>query len=123
MSILDEILSQVKKLDSDEQLRIICDEITKEEIDIIDEYEGPSGANVFLSLPIIMPEKFDSSKYESYICLEREAAGAFIISHWNCIKNSTTQTPKRVKAWDVKHDKPKKILKEFAERLSFLKGE
>jgi len=120
MSIIEELLESWKKSDNDEQLRIICDQITKEEIKDIDGYEGPSGANILLSLNAAL--KTDH-KYEHYICLEREAQNKYIISHWNCLSNSTTATPKRVKAWDVKNEKPKKVLVEFIERMQFIKGE
>jgi len=119
MTILDELLDSVSKLKEDEQLRIICDNITKEEIEDALLYEGPDGANVFLSLPAAVKDP----KREHYICLEREAAGAYIISHWTCMINSVAAVPKRVKAWDVKHSDPKKVLQDFAERLTFLKGE
>jgi len=123
MSIIDEILETWKKSDTDEQLKIICDQITKEEIKSPEEYEGPVGANIFLSLPIDNSNNVDSLKYENYICLEREAQNKYIISHWNCLINSKTSSPKRAVAWNVKQDIPKKILKEFIERMQFLKGE
>ena len=80
------------------------------------------GKYSFLSLPY--DEETDGiDKYENYICLEREAQNKYIVSHWNCLINSTTSIPKRVKAWNIKNDIPKKILKEFVERMKFLKGE
>jgi len=120
MTILEELLDSLKKSDVDEQLRIICDVITKEEILEPDKYEGPVGANIFLSLNVLCEK---SKKYENYICLEREAQKQYIISHWTCLKNSSTQTPKRVKAWEVKQHLPKKIMEEFSEKMVFLKGE
>jgi hypothetical protein len=124
MTIIDELLSTWKSSDTDEKLRILCDQITKEEIEKPDKYEGPVGANIFLSLPINIPEEIiDNIKLENYICIEREAQNKYIISNWNCVANSTTATPRRVQAWNVKHDEPKKILKEFIDRLQFLKGE
>ena len=123
MSIIDELLDTWKKSDNDEQLRILCDQITKEEIKDIKEYEGPSGANIFLSLPLNDVDQVDQYKYENYICLEREAQNKYIVSHWNCLINSITATPKRQKAWDAINDDPKKVLKEFVERMQILKGE
>jgi hypothetical protein len=124
MTIIDELLATWKTSDIDERLRIVCDQIAKEEIKDPDSYEGPIGANIFLSLPVEdMLVKLGNNKYENYICLEREAQNKYIISHWNCLANSTTSTPKRQKAWDVKNDDPKKILKEFVERIQHLKGE
>lgn len=119
MSIIDELLEKWSKSDNDEKLRILCDQITKEEISEPDSYEGPSGSNIFLSLPVITEYK----KYENYICIEREAQNKYIISHWTCLANHSILTPKRVTTWEVKYDDPKRILKEFIERLQFLKGE
>ena len=119
MSVIDELLEQWKKSDTDEQLRILCDRISIEEISNPLDYEGPLGPNIFLSLPVIT--KFE--KYENYICIEREAQNKYIISHWNCLANIDTSNPKRVETWNVKHDMPKKILREFIERMQFLKGE
>jgi len=119
MSIIDELLETWKKSDNDEQLRIICDQIFQEEIKEPDKYEGPYGANIFLSLSLNDKEQ----KYENYICLEREAQNKYVISHWNCLTNVITSNPKRIKTWDIKQDIPKKILKEFVERMQFLKGE
>ncbi len=119
MTILDELLATIQKSDVDEQLKIICDQISKEEIHDLVLYEGPTGANIFLSLPVHCADE----KYENYICLEREAQSKYIISHWNCLRSNELAIPKRIKAWDVKQDAPKKILKDFAERMSYLKGE
>lgn len=119
MSIIDELLDTWEKSSDDEQLRILCDQITKEEIKNPDEYEGPVGANVFLSLPVI---EIRESKHENYICLEREAQNKYIVSHWSCLSNTVT-SPKRQKVWEIKQEVPKKILKEFVERMQFLKGE
>lgn len=123
MSIIDELLEGWKKSTDDEKLRIICDQITKEEISDPDSYEGPVGANIFLSLPVYSKDEVNPYKYESYICLEREAQNKYIISHWSCLKGNSAAIPKRQKAWDVKQEVPKKILREFIERLQFLKGE
>lgn len=117
-NILDELIAQTSKSEKDEQLRIICDAIAKEEIENPQDYEGPDGPNIFLSLPVDVP----NAKTENYICLERESQGVFVISHWSCLKSSAAP-PKKVKAWPSKHDDIKKILKELTERIVFLKGE
>jgi len=119
MTILDELIEKISKSDIDEQLKIICDSITREEIEVIEDYEGPSGPNIFLSLPV----NCDDKKFEHYISLQREAQNKYIICHWNCLIRLTNATPKIVKVWEVKQDEPKKILKEFAEKLQFIKGE
>jgi hypothetical protein len=123
MSIIDELMETWSKSEPDEQLRIICDQITKEEIKDIKKYEGPIGANIFLSLPINTIDKVTNLKYENYVCLEREAQNKYIVSHWNCLISNVSSTPKRVKAWNIKNDAPKKILKEFINRMQFIKGE
>lgn len=117
-NLLDELIAKTAKSEKDDQLRIICDEITKEEIQNPQDYEGPSGPNIFLSLPVSIPK----AKTEDYICLERESKGVFVISHWSCLKTSEAP-PKKVKVWACKYDEIKRILKEFTERIVFLKGE
>ena len=112
--LLDELLEEVKESESDEQIRIICDIIYKEELstaDDIEKYEkAPKGANIFLSLPV---------GDNSYICLQREAAGSYAVSMWTLnfdrllIRNT----------WNIKEIQPQKIMKAFAERLKWAKGE
>jgi len=120
MSIIEELLETWKKSETDEQLRILCDQITKEEIKDIDRYEGPINANIFLSLQFDIKK---NKKHEHYICLEREAQNKYIVSYWSCLTGASLSTPKRIKAWDIKYDTPKKILKEFVDTMQFLKGE
>ena len=80
MTIIDELLTTWKNSGNDEQLRIICDQITKEEIKDLDKYEGPIGANIFLSLQFKIKE---DKKNEHYICLEREAQNKYIVTYWS----------------------------------------
>ncbi len=118
--ILDELLESIKTDDVAEQLRRICDQVTTEEIVNPDGYDGPSGANIFLSLPAYVDAK---ARVKHYVCLEREAAGEYIIGHW--IKGHKQGAPlKRIKVWPIlKEDTTVKILKRFAKQLKFVKGE
>jgi hypothetical protein len=115
MSLLKEILKEVQPLPIDTQLKVICDKITEEEISN-DDYFGPSGPNVFLSLRV------DTEEGISYLCLEREAPGKFIISGW---KASVTlnQRCKRIKVWEISGNKADIIIREYARHMKFLKGD
>lgn len=119
-AILDELLEAIDSDDLSEQLRQVCDQIAKEEIVNLDAYDGPSGANVFLSLPAYTEAK---TRMKHYVCLEREAADEYIITHW--IRGYKQGSPlKRLEVWVIiKEDTTSKILKRFVEQLKFVKGE
>jgi len=121
--ILDELLSETVSSDSDEQLRIICDKITEEEMTEKERnvYSGPTGPNIFLSLAVL-----ENDKQIHYICLEREAASIFIISHWIkkiSASSSISTTAMRMKVWNIMEDKPEKLMKEYALKFKWAKGE
>ncbi len=129
MGILDKIIKDIGKCKLDDQVRQICDMIIKEE-----EYValGPEGPNIFLS-NIVSTEQVKKQKalftYVNYITLEREAAETFVIRQWTRrfkdTENKKTIEPlKLIRNWEVKkYDKAEKVLKEFAEKLKYLKGE
>lgn len=117
--ILDELLESITTDDVAEQLRQVCDRITEEEILNPGSYLGPTGANIFLSLPAQV-----EAPIRHFVCLEREAAGEYIVSHWTR-KVKQGSPLNRLKVWPVrsKEDTTVKILKRFAEQLKFVKGE
>lgn len=114
MTLLKEILKEVHPLDLDEQVKVICDKITEEERGK-DDYFGPVGPNIFLSL-------YADSGYYHYLCLERDAPGKFIISGWRggVPVNSGC---KRIKVWEISGSKSDVIIKEYARYMKFLKGD
>ncbi len=116
MSFLQELLDSVKKLDLDEQVRRICDQITEEEIlsKNID-YLGPRGPNIFLSLGVGV-----NNKDIHYLCLERDEPGKYIVTGW---RSGLPPSFKRVKVWEINGVKAEVILREYAKYMKFLKGD
>jgi len=117
MTILDELIKEIEKSDVDEQVKIICDQIMQEEIPKFQHPDDrPEGPNIFLSI-----EFDDKQKYASFLCLERESKETYILSVW--IKRKSDDQIKRKDVWIVTVSEPKKIIKLYAEKLNFLRGE
>ena len=132
-SILDKLVEEMGKSELDEQVRKLCDMIEKEEnptkeVDK-DLYLGPDGPNVFLSLEISKIKGRGDWFISIFVTLEREAAEEYIVRQWTrktkLIDNKDDRQPlKLIKSWPVKkYDKSQRILKEFVEKLQYLKGE
>ncbi len=122
MSLLDELLEMVKKDPIDEQVKKLCDKIIKEEIGDTNAqslYTGPQGPNVVLSLKCT-----EFQNHEIFICLEREAYGFYIVSEWRRSLLKKGSPLKRIASKDVgQANKAKTILKAFATKYKFVKGE
>jgi len=117
MTILDELLKNIEKSSIDEQVKIICDQIMEEETPKISHYnDKPEGSNIFLTVEFI-----DKQNYASFLCLERESKETYILSVWS--KKNSNDTIKRKNVWIVDVFEPKKIIKFYAEKLKFLRGE
>jgi hypothetical protein len=114
MGILEQILEEIEPVILDEQVREICDRIIDEEKE--ENYCGPDGPNVFLSL-----EAFKTEKEHTFLCLEREEVGKFIITKY--VKTSLTGPLKRVQVWEIKEDKANKIIRAYAQKMRYIKGE
>lgn len=117
MSILNDLLNELRSDDSDETLKKFCDKIYEEEKKkYINHPEFlPTGPNVFLALEC--PEDFQ--RY-NFICLEREEKNKFIVSHWAVTKN--TEVAKRIRVWDCRGLPNNKIVDMFLEKYNFLRG-
>jgi hypothetical protein len=119
--LLDELLEEIKKDGLDEQVRKICDKITLEEIgdkELQKKYTGPKGPNIFLSLKCT-----EYGNNEIFVCLEREHSQTFIVSEWRRLKKKGCPL-KRVSVNNVGNiKKPKSILKVYATKYKFVKGE
>jgi len=117
MSILDELLEECKSSDLDEKIKIICDKIMSEEVGDLDEYQGPQGPNIFLSILSI-----EDKKFQWYLTLEREFKETYTIRHWKK-KRTDISNPIPIKTFDNKEAKPKPIIKRFVSVLKFVRGE
>lgn len=123
MAILGELLSKVEKSEKDDQIKQICDQIMAEERPkfIFKNFERePVGSNIFLAI-----EVYNDKLYINYVCLEREQKELYIVSLWSQRKGTSENKMKRRKVWEVpaELDKPEKILKFYAEKLKFVRGE
>lgn len=114
MGILEQILEEIEPCKLDEQVRNICDQIIDEEKK--EDYCGPEGPNVFLSL-----EALKTEKDHTFLCLEREEVGKFIITKY--VKTLLTGPLKRVQVWVIKEDKANKIIRAYAQTMKYIKGE
>jgi len=121
MTILSELLNQVKNNPLDEQMKKVCDEIQTEEEEKfkILVKEKPKGPNIFLA--ILIPEM--TRNEINFLCLEREFPGSYIISLWSRKRGSTEQVMKRIKVWDCKEKTLQKILESYSKILKFMKGD
>jgi len=126
--ILNELLSEIESSEIDEQVKIICDKIIEEEKD---EMTCPEfllqGPNIFLCLDV--PGR--TPKERAWLALERESKGTYIARLWTQRKTHTLDKEGKPKEsqvfpseqWSVKEVTAKKIIKKYAERLHYLKGE
>ena len=125
MGILKDLLSELKDTDLTQQVRVICDEIIKEESSLIKYPElNPKGPRVFLSLDV--PGRND--KEIGFLTLEREDAESYIAIYSTLEKVRISEDietmipPRRRKVWVINENKAEKILTQFAKKLKMLRG-
>lgn len=120
--ILDELLDLVKDNPLDTQVKQICDRIISEEIgdkECQEKYDGPKGPNILLSLKCT---EYDGQ--EIFVCLERESYGAYVVTSWRRSIKKKDSPLKRDTAISVGSiTKAKSVLKVYATRYKFMKGE
>lgn len=118
-TILEELLEKTVKSMLDEQMKQICDQIMAEEKPKFTKptFE-PIGPNIFLAIQCSK----ETDILVSYLVLEREMKEKYIVvlMGQNTKKDNILR---RQKVWEVKEDKAEKILKFYAEKLKFVKGE
>jgi len=119
MSVLDELLTQVRSLHLDDQVRELCRKITEEESSkIVHKELLPAGPNIFLVLEC--PERLRGEV--TFLALEREAMGKYLISVWTK-KEVSKRSVQRVSVNDViDTSTAKKILLHFAETYKLMMG-
>jgi len=121
MSILSNLLAELDQ-DSvsgiDEAVKKICDAIYDEEYKKFSyPLRMPKGANIFLAIECQGRDDMEVG----FLTLERDSPGVFFVGYWVGNKNSGQQpTTKRVKTWEIKENKPEKIILEYAKILKYL---
>lgn len=123
MTILAKILSEIKTEDDVEKVRMLCDQINKEEYPNIEvPVRLPSGPNIFLALQV--PGR--RQKEIAYLTLEREFGNKFVIVFYtlNAIDISNQDVAlKRQMAFPIEDERPEKILTSFAKTYKHYRGE
>ena len=124
--LLDSLLAEIKENDTDTQVKMLCDRIMKEEWEDeldVDEEDIIEGPNIFLCLPVPGKTKIQ----EGFLTLEREAPETYILGYWTRYKSKNEKENKapykRNNVSQVKDTRVKKILKIYAEKLKYLRGE
>ena len=125
MTILQELLAEIKSDDFSEQIKTICDKIFKEEESNITHKDLlPKGANIFLSLEV--PPRIQNEI--AFLTLEREGPKEFIsilytVNKLEYIKKKLEELSyKKTKVWEINEDKPEKILTAYARQYKILRG-
>lgn len=124
MTILEELMSEIKNNNSLEQIRIICDKIYEEEKDKQKYLQtSPKGSRIFLSLEV----PGNTIKEIGFITLEIEDEDHYIIGYYtiqiSIIEDSENNNPRLKKIWHIETNKPNKVLQCFAQKMKMLKGE
>jgi hypothetical protein len=126
MTVLHDILKEIKTTDLTQKVREFCDIITHEEKHKA-EYPDliPRGPNIFLSLEV--PGRND--KEIGFLTLEREGEEEYLIVYHTLEKYRISKDPENIipprrrKVWPVHENKPEKILTSFAKTIKILRGE
>jgi len=126
LTILSEILKEIRSDDNLEKIRILCDQIFEEEKENI-KYEMilPRGPNIFLSLEV--PGRIKDEI--AFLSLERESENLYLAVLFTTNKKELKKARdgevsiKRQRVWQINDHRPEKILTEYAKRYKFLRGE
>ena len=125
MGILKTLLAELKDVDLTEQVRVICDQIIKEESPTFKYPElNPRGARAFLSLEV--PGR--NAKEIGFLTLEREDEEQYIAIYSTLEKHRISEDPellippRRRKVWVIEANKAEKILTQSAKKLKMLRG-
>jgi|WetSurSiteA1Bulk_404760.scaffolds.fasta_scaffold00030_27 hypothetical protein len=131
MTILEELLSEIKTVNIVEKLKMICDRIQKEENEKFTHPKElvPKGPNNFLVVEV--PGR--NIKEIAYLVLERDMPVSsqsynavlytYMLPKLDYTKPDSFPPPKRQQTWTINETEPQKVLKAFARTIKFLKGE
>lgn len=124
MTILSELLNEIKTDDNLEKIRIMCDQIFEEELSNQHYPEKrPVGPNLFLVLEV--PGSLQNEV--GFLGLERESEDVYLAVLFTSSKiNIDSEFPqviKKKKVWEINDDRPEKILTTYAKHYKILIGE
>ena len=119
-ALLDELVNEIKGKDIDQQVKEICDIIIEQEKDSVkDEEYLPSGPNIFLALNCPGRVKDEIG----FLTLERELQGEYVIGFWGIKPKIKNDKLRRYKTWIIKEVNSKRIIRAFAEKLKYVRGD
>lgn len=125
MTILKQILDEIKTDDNTQKIRELCDKIQEEE-NQNNKYDNmkPKGPNIFLSLEV--PGR--TTKEIAYLTLERDSPTTSYVVVLYTLPKSEFHTMgdaslKRRKVWTIDDHRPEKILTFYAKHFKYMKGE
>ena len=127
MTILNELLKEIKDTDLTQQVRMICDQIFEEEKHKMKYPQlAPQGPRIFLTLEV--PGR--NEKEIGFVSLEREDHEVYVVRYCTLEKyridkeNIENTVPPRIrKVWVIDENKSEKILTKFAKTVKMLIGE
>jgi len=128
MTILSDLISELKTDDLTQQVREICDKILAEESEGMELLKfGPKGPNIFLCLETPGKTYHDVG----FLTLERETEDFYLAVFWNTPIKSIdveadpmeTTRPRKIKIHELADHRPEKILTHYAKWYKFYKGE
>ena len=122
MTILKQILDEIKTDDKTQKLKQLCDKIQREETDGKEDEIAPTGPNIFLSLEV--PGR--TTKEIAFLTLERETNSKYLVILYTMLKSQISNkiiSLKRRSVSEIEDNRPEKILTFYAQKLKYLKGE
>jgi uncharacterized protein with ACT and thioredoxin-like domain len=125
MTIISDILSEIKTNDNHQALRELCDKIIDEEkrnITSVARKFIPDDPNIFLYTEI------PNNKYIKFLYLERDFESGFVVKLVQVLRSVAIKNKdislKLVKTWEIRlEDRPNKIIGKYFEIYKFLLGE
>lgn len=119
-ALLDELIVEIKGKEIDQQVREICDIIFEQEKDTIENKDYlPIGPNIFLALNC--PGRIKDEL--GFLTLEREIQGEYVVGFWGITPKLKNDKLKRYRTWIIKEVNSKRIIRAFAEKLKYVRGE
>jgi len=123
LTLLQETIKNLKSDDNSEKIKILCDQISKEEKEFTKHPERlPYGPNIFLSLEV--PGRI--SQEIAYLTLERESVDVYLAVLYTLplsqIRNKDVGVKKQ-RVWQIEDHRPEKILTAYAKVIKYLRGE
>lgn len=128
MSILTDLISEMKTDDLTQRVRELCDKIYAEESETMECLKyGPRGPNIFLCLEVPGKTLHDVG----FLTLERESEDLYLVVFWSIQKSKLaldlepmeTDRPRKIKVHEVADHRADKILTHYAKWYKFYKGE